>query len=91
MRRAEESAGFMRMVEQALQISQATQDPSIMHFFNFDEAMPALAEIGGVPPKWMNTLDKVNALRQNQAQQQQVQQLIQAGPAAAAVLKASKG
>jgi hypothetical protein len=88
MRRAEEAAGFMRVLEQALQISQAAQDPSIMHYFNFDEAMPALAEIGGVPSKWMNTMEKVDQLRKAQAQAQAQQQLIQAGPGAAAVLKA---
>jgi hypothetical protein len=88
MRRAEEAAGFMRVLEQSLQIAQATQNPSIMYFFNFDEAMPAMAEIGGVPSKWMNTIDKVNEMRQAQAQQAAQQQLIQAGPGAAAVLKA---
>lgn len=91
MRRAEESAGFMRLVEQGLQIAQSVQDPSIMYFFNFDEAMPALAEIGGVPPKWINSIDKVNQMRQAQNQQQAIQQAIQAGPAAAAVLKATNG
>lgn len=88
MRRAEEASGFLRTVEQALQIVQATQDPSVMYFFNFDTAMPAMAEIAGVPPSWMNTLDKVNAQRQALAQEKAQQNAIAAGPAAAAVLKA---
>lgn len=88
MRRAEEAEGFFRVLSQSLEIAQATQDPSIMFFYNFDEAMPDLAEIGGVPAKWMNTVDKVNQMRQQQAQAKAQEQLIQAGPGAAAVLKA---
>lgn len=88
MRRAEEAAGFMRSVEQALQIVQATQDPSVMYFFNFDKAIPEMADIAGVKPSWINTLDKVNQLRQAQAQEKAQQNAIAAGPAAAAVLKA---
>lgn len=91
MRRADEAAGLMRMVEQSLQIVQATQDPTVMHYFNWDEIMPDMADIGGVPARWMNSLDKVNSMKQAQQQQQQIQNAIQAGPAAAAVLKASKG
>lgn len=91
MRRADESAGLMRMVEQSLQIVQATQDPTVMHYYNWDEIIPDMADIGGVPARWMNSSDKVDQLKKAQAQQQAVQNAIQAGPAAAAVLKARQG
>lgn len=91
MRRAEEASGLMRMVEQALQITQATQDPTIMHYFNWDEIVPDLADIGSVPQRWINTKDQVDQMKQKMQQQQEIQNAIQAGPAAAAVLKATQG
>lgn len=91
MRRAEEATGLLRMLDNSLQIAQATQDPSIMYWYNWDTIMPAMAEIQGVPFRWMNTLDKVNAMREGQQQAQETQNLIQAGPAVAAVMKATQG
>lgn len=90
MRRADEAAGLMRMFEQAITLYQATQDPSILHYFNFDEIMPDMAEIQGVPARWMNSMDKVQALRQQMQMAQQQQAAIQAGPSIAAVMKAQQ-
>lgn len=89
MRRAEEASGFMRVLEQALNIAQATQDPSVMYYFNLDKAMPALMDIGGVPASWKNGPQKVAMLKQAAAQQKATENLIQAGPSAAAVLKST--
>lgn len=86
--RAEEAAGIMRTVEQALSIFNATQDHSVLDGFDLDEIMPALAEINGVPAKWMRSVEDIAKIRASRSQQQQQQQMIQAAPAAAAVMKA---
>lgn len=91
MRRAEEASGLMRMLQTSIEVVQATTDPSLLFFFNWDTIMPDMAEINGLPSKWVNTLDKVNQLRQSQADQKATENAIQAGPAAAAVLKATNG
>jgi hypothetical protein len=86
--RAQEAAGFMRTVETALSVSSQMQDPSILDPFNFDEALPAIAEIQSVPPSWMNSEQQIAAKRQARAKAQAQQQQIQALPAQAAMLKA---
>jgi len=83
-----EAAGFMRAVEVALNAANVTQDPSYLDHFNFDQAVPDVAEIQGVPLKWMNTLEQVQALRQQRAQAQQQQAMVQALPGVAAMTKA---
>lgn len=91
MRRSEEASGLMRMLETALNITQATQDPTPMFYFNFDTIIPDMAEIQGLPAKWIKTLDQVNEMKAAQQQKITTDQLIQAGPSAAAVLKATQG
>jgi head-to-tail connecting protein len=81
MARSEEAAGFMRTVEYAKEIFAVTQDPSLMDSFNFDTAMPELADIQAVPTRWMNSLAEVKAIRDGRAKQMQMQQMIQAAPA----------
>lgn len=89
MRRAEEASGLMRMMQTSLEIAQATQDPTVMFYYNFDNIMPDLADINGLPAKWVNTLETVQAMKQGLQEQQATEQLIQAGPSAAAVIKAT--
>jgi len=81
MARSEEAAGFMRTVEYAKEIFAVTQDPSIMDSFNFETAMPELADIQAVPIRWMRTLADVKQIQADRAKQQQQQQMIQAAPA----------
>lgn len=91
MRRSEEASGLMRMLETSLQIVQSTQDPTPMFYFNFDQIIPDMAEIQGLPAKWIKTLDEVNQMKAAQQQKVSTDQLIQAGPSAAAVIKATAG
>lgn len=86
--RAEEAAGIMRTVESALNIVNITQNPEPLDFFNWDAIIPAMADIQGVPAAWMKSQEDVMALRQGRAQQAQNQEMIQAAPAAAAMVKA---
>ncbi len=86
--RAQEAAGFMRTIESAMTIVNITQDPSVLDPFNFDVAIPMIADINAVPPSWMAGPDEVAAKRENRAKAQAQQQAIAAAPGQAAMLKA---
>jgi hypothetical protein len=86
--RAQEAAGFMRTVESVKEIMAVTQDPSLMDPFDFDVAIPAIADIQAVPESWMSDPDAIKKKRENRAKAQQAQQDIQALPAKAAMIKA---
>jgi hypothetical protein len=88
--RAEEAAGFNRLVEQTAVVANATQDPSYFDHFDFDEAIPELADIQAVPPQWMASPEKLQAKRDARSQQASVQNMIEAGPSAAAMMKVAK-
>jgi hypothetical protein len=87
--RAEEAAGIQRVLEQGLAYFNATQDPSVFDYIDIDKVMPAIADIQGVPPSWMRSLEQVIGMRQKRDQDKRDQQMIQAAPAAAAVMKAA--
>lgn len=86
--RAQEASGFMRSVEFGLSIANATQDPSPVDAFDFDTAIPEIAEINGTPTSWMASPEQIKAKREGRAQMQKDQMEIQAAPAAAAMIKA---
>lgn len=86
--RAQEAAGFIRTVETAKEIVAITQDPSYLDPFDFDVAVPAIAEIQNVPASWMADADQIKMKRKNRAAQMKQQQKVQAAPAEAAMMKA---
>lgn len=86
--RAQEAAGFMRVVETATGVATATGDPSIFDNFDFDTAIPDIGYIQSVPESWMADPKAVQAKRQARQQQAQQQAQVQAAPAAAAMMKA---
>jgi hypothetical protein len=86
--KAQEAAGFIRTVESVKELVNITGDASLLDRFDFDTAIPAIAEIQGVPESWMADDQSVGQKRQNRAQAQQKAQAIQALPAQAAMLKA---
>lgn len=87
--RAEEGAGLQRTVQFGIEVSQATQDPSILDVFDFDTAMRDLADINGTPYRWLKDPALVQQARAGRQNQQQTQNLIDAAPALAATLKAA--
>lgn len=89
--RAEESAGFVQSVQFATEIANATGDPSILDPYNFEEALPQMAEINGVPASWMRSQDEIEAIKAKRAAALKAQQDAEAaGPAAALVGAAAK-
>ncbi len=88
--RYEEGSGMMRLLEMAGTYANATQDPRPLDWFDFDAAVPALADILGVPARWISTPEQVEANRAKRDQAAQLAQMTQAAPGAAAVIKALK-
>ena len=86
--RAQEAAGFIRTVETAKELVAITQDQSLLDRFDFDTALPEIAEIQSTPERWMATDQQVASKRKARAIMQAKQQQIQAAPAAAAMMKA---
>lgn len=87
--KAEWASGALRTIESLMQVAQATSNPSLLDYINWDVAAPAIAEIYGTPASWINSADDVDAMRHQRAQQQAVQTAIQAAPAVAGLAKAS--
>ncbi len=87
MVRSENAAGFMRALDGALNIVQITQDPSVLDWFDFDEAMPEIQDISGAPTAWTRTEDEVAAIRARREQERQQDKAIAAGPSIAAMAK----
>jgi len=87
--KAQEAAGFMRTVETVKELVQITQDPSLLDPFNFDVAVPAIAEIQAVPPSWMSSDEEIAGKRKNRQQAMQRKEQLAALPNQAAMLKAT--
>jgi hypothetical protein len=86
--RSQEAAGFMRTLESVKELVNITGDQSLLDPFEFDTAVPGIAEIQAVPESWMASGQSIAQKRHNRAQQQAIQQKIQAMPAQAAMIKA---
>jgi hypothetical protein len=86
--RAGKAAGFIRSVESTRELVNVTQDQSLLDPYNFDAAVPAIAEINGAPISWMADPQMIAAKRKARAQQQAAQQQIDAAPGQAAMIKA---
>lgn len=86
--RAEEASGLMRTVETTLNVVNVTQNQEPLDHFEWDVIIPEISEIQGVPARWMKSMDKIQQIRAARSEQQQTQTAIQAGPSAAAMVKA---
>lgn len=83
---AEEIGGFMRTVNMTLEIVNATKDPSHLDHFNFNNAIPEIADYQAVPARWMNSDGEKASIKESRDQQATDQQLIDnAGPLAGAM------
>lgn len=89
--KAEGAAGTMRTIQFAAEIAAQTQDPSPLDLFDFDTIIPDLGDANAMPIKFFRTMEDVKAIREGRSQQQSIQQVTQAGPAMAAMMKATQG
>jgi len=86
--KAGEASGFWRTIEGIRELVNITQDPALLDRFDFDTAIPEIAEIQAVPERWLNDDRAVAEKRKGRAQMAQRQEQIQAAPAQAAMMKA---
>lgn len=84
---AQHVSGFMRSVENALGLVNATQDASHLDHYNFDVAHPEIADYMAVPARWMNDPETVQKKRTERQEQSKEAQLLQAAPALASAAK----
>ena len=88
MAKAQRASGFFRTVEAVKELVNITGDSSLLDPFDFDTAVPEIADIQGVPQSWMADQQKIQRKREARAQAQAREQAIQAAPAQAAMIKA---
>lgn len=89
MQKAEEVAGGMRVLAQVAELATIKQDPTLFDNFNFDEMIPDIAYASAMPNRWINTKEAIEELRANRNAQVQQQQLVDAAPAMASIVKAT--
>lgn len=91
MARAEKAVGFMRALDAAANYAKLTGDPEPLDHFDFDQAMPEILDINGAPVAWTRDPGDIAARRKMRADAAQAQQMIEAGPAVAGLMKAAPG
>ncbi len=87
MAKAEEAAGLFRTVDWVREYVAVTGDPTPLDWIDWDTALPEIMDIQAVPHRWRKSAESVQQLRQGRKQVQQTQQIIDAAPAAASVMK----
>lgn len=85
--KAEEASGLMRTIEMTLNVVNVTQNPEPLDFFNWDVIVPEISDIQAVPQRWLRAQEDVDQIRQGRAEQAQTQQMIEAAPAVAGLMK----
>lgn len=89
--KAEEVAGLWRSLEMPLKIAEITQNPEPLDHFAWDVIVPEASRIQAVPERWLRAQDEVQKIREQRAEAQQTQQMVDAAPAAASVMKSMQG
>lgn len=87
---AEEVSGFMRAVEMAMNVANATQNPKYLDNFNFDVAIPEISDYMAVPARWMNDEEAKSELQKDREAQMQEQQVMQNAAPIAGALKTAQ-
>lgn len=86
--KAQEGAGFMRTLESVKELVNITGDASLLDPFDFDVAIPALADQNAVPESWMADEMKIGKKRQARQKAMQAEQQMKNLPNQAAMIKA---
>jgi hypothetical protein len=83
--RSEEGVGILRTLEALTPM--ANIDPTILQVINFEEAARVLAAVNGAPRRVIRSAEEMEAMKQQQVQQQQLATLLEAAPVAADTAK----
>lgn len=84
---AEEVSGFMRAVQNAAEVVNLTGDQSHMDHFNFNTAIPEMADYMAVPARWLNDNPTKKAIAEQRSQQQTQEQMMKNAAPLASALK----
>jgi hypothetical protein len=87
MMRAEKAAGFMRVLGSLSEYAKITGDLEPLDHMNFDAATPDMLDINGAPVAWTRSEEEIAARREARNQAAQAQQMVDAAPAAASLMK----
>lgn len=89
MQDATEAAGYLRTAEQVASIAQFDQSviPAFTREYPLSKVVPGLGQVNGIPARWRATDEEKQAQDDAEAQQQQMQQLLQAAPVLADAAK----
>lgn len=88
--KAEWASGAIRTIETLINYATQTGDSSPLDVINMDIAAPQIAEIYGTPSTWISSPERIAGIREQRAKQQQAQMAIEAAPAAAGIIKATR-
>lgn len=86
--RGQPIAGFMRTVQFAQEVANITGDNSVLDHFDFDVALPEIADDQFVPPRWMASAKKIAAKGKARAQAAERERQVKELPGRAAIMKA---
>ncbi len=86
--KAGKAASFMQMVEMTAQVAQSTGDASVWDTYEFDAALPEMADDRGVPASWISNAQQLAQKRKQRAQQAEREARAKEMPAQAAIVKA---
>jgi hypothetical protein len=82
------AAGFMRTAQMIGEMIQTGADPALVDILDFDEAVPHIADIQHVPPRWIADPKKVAAKAKQRAQAAERENQVKELPGKAAIMKA---
>lgn len=91
MMKAEEVAGLTRTLQIIAPYVEATQDPTPLLRINMDRAMPDILWANSVPARWQNSDDEIEQIKEGFEEKNAIQQVTEAAPALAGVVKATQG
>jgi len=77
------------MVQSSIEVATATQDSSPLDHYDFDTAIPEMAEHLSVPTHWMRSPEAVAQVRQQRQADKAQQQVTDAAPAIATIAAAN--
>jgi hypothetical protein len=83
--RAEEGVAILRTLESVTPLAQI--DPSVMTVFDPEAIARELADINGVPAKVIRSKEAIQAMKDQQAEAQQAQALLEAAPVVSSSMK----
>ncbi len=83
----EEAAGLLRTVDWLMPVINVTGNTEQLDYIDWDQAMPDLMRIQGLPLRWQRPIQDVLAKREERAEAAQGKQLLEAAPSLSSVIK----